>query len=283
MSTNKWSSLIGGVSPSEKPASTNGIFGIFAVIVMIAVVAILLYATSNRSGPAVTADAEVQPLEVVQAKAVEAPVEASVEAPAVDALVKPKTAFVSRLWASDAPSAAADVPFLHTDDGQGFEAFQEAFTNERQMPMIERTVSDDVEALSEPIKAAIKASGLSITQYAESRGINVPEDLVDIVQGHAAVAKVIRRDSHGLVGPNANVSEDEARLLAQEAFQTVSTKASIEAATLVLRDVLAARTEANRLGLNLPEMADEQLDAIRYWSRAGGPAGQLAKSILSRI
>jgi hypothetical protein len=80
---------------------------------------------------------------------------------------------------------------------------------------------------------------------------------------------------------NSDISDSEARMLAAEAFQDVP-NGPPDVVADVLREILAAKTESARLGLILPEAPDEQLMAIRSWSKRLGPVGQLAKSILSK-
>jgi len=83
--------------------------------------------------------------------------------------------------------------------------------------------------------------------------------------------------------PKSDVSLSDSRTLATEAFQQVPCDMDRKNAAVLLREILAARTEAAHLGLNLGYSSDEQVSDLKYWSSKAGPEADLATAILSRI
>ena len=83
--------------------------------------------------------------------------------------------------------------------------------------------------------------------------------------------------------PKRDVSLSDSRTLATEAFQQVPRDMDRKNAAVLLREILAARTEAAHLGLNLGYSSDEQVSDLKYWSSKAGPEADLATAILSRI
>ena len=76
--------------------------------------------------------------------------------------------------------------------------------------------------------------------------------------------------------------DDEYRMLATEALQSVDTHLKPENAVIVLREILAARTEATRIGAVLPPVPEEQLEAISFWTK-NLLTKDLATTILNRV
>lgn len=83
--------------------------------------------------------------------------------------------------------------------------------------------------------------------------------------------------------PKSDVSLSDSRTLATEAFQQVPRDMDRKNAAVLLREILAARTEAASLGLNLGYSSDDQVADLKYWSSKAGPEADLASAILSRI
>lgn len=83
--------------------------------------------------------------------------------------------------------------------------------------------------------------------------------------------------------PRNDVSISDSSALANEAFQSVSRDMSPENATVILSEILSARTESSSLGINLGSVSDEQLKDLEFWSKTQGKQADLAKSILSRL
>jgi hypothetical protein len=100
-------------------------------------------------------------------------------------------------------------------------------------------------------------------------GNSVPDDLLDSLQGPT----FSRRSEN-------SVLDDEAMMLAREALQTI--KGSPETVASILKDILAARTEAAARGIELPGLPQEQKIILEHWSRQSGPASAIAAQILSR-
>jgi len=75
---------------------------------------------------------------------------------------------------------------------------------------------------------------------------------------------------------------EESQMLVREAFQFIPTD-NAGSATVILRDILAARTEANSFGITMPEAPEDHMSALKYWASTSGNASTIAKTILSRL
>jgi len=219
-----------------------------------------------RSGPT--------ELHVVQSTVTQEPADAtrSTDAPTV----RPKTT-VLKIWNQD--SGPTVQPFF---EQSGFSEFQNALEKGRERPVVDTVVHQDVQLLKqqlEPFRKSLK--GQSLEQFVESNNMQVPESLLEI-WNEKPTNNVMSRDNLGLSKPD-DVSDSEALMLAQEAVQIVPTKGSPEVIINVLREILAARTEASHLGITLPFMP-EQKESIKFWTNSShSAAAAIAKSILSRI
>lgn len=249
-------------------------WGIATVIVIVAVIAILisynktkttnlaarLQARAPRSatGPAATVPSTGTTSgptsgpdvgTIVQAEAVP-------EVPTVPGNVEPKFALTDRFFgATEGPSDQ----FLNNSS---FNDFQSAFFGKNEKPIVEANASSD-----------FVESFVGLADYVKSH--DVPESLLS-----ASASRSIELPP--VFGGNVNISDSEARTLAAEAFQVVP-NGSNELIVSTLREILAAYTEASKLGLALPQSPDEQVSALKTLSRRSGQAGELAKNILSRI
>ncbi len=83
--------------------------------------------------------------------------------------------------------------------------------------------------------------------------------------------------------PKSNVSISDSRTIAMEAFQQVPRDMDRDNAVVLLREILAARTEAALIGLDLGEPSEDQVDDLKFWSTMAGPEAEVATAILSRI
>jgi hypothetical protein len=248
-------------------------WGIATVIVIVAVIAILISynktkttnlaarlqarAPTSTTGPSTgtaagTATGTTSGPDVgtiVQAEAVP-------EVPTVPGNVEPKFALTDRFFgATEGPSDQ----FLNNSS---FNDFQSAFFGKNEKPVIEANASSD-----------FVESFVGLADYVKNH--DVPESLLS-----ASASRSIELPS--VFGGNVNISDSEARTLAAEAFQVVP-NGSNELIVSTLREILAAYTEASKVGLALPQSPDEQLSALKTLSRRSGQAGELAKNILSRI
>jgi hypothetical protein len=185
-----------------------------------------------------------------------------------DATVEPKTVAV----ASEHEESASS--YLEAN-GLTFSDFQKAFGLGREKPVMDHPernyagVLDDLQAL----RPALERSGETFQDYIESHHMKVPDALLELwATGPSSTA------THSLADDLA----PEAMMLAREALQPLSASADQDAAAVVLRDILAARTEADRLGMHLPAMPYEQASAIRAWASKTGTAATIAQTILSR-
>ncbi len=111
--------------------------------------------------------------------------------------------------------------------------------------------------------------------------MHVSEDLIDVMSSQLGRQEHV--DSHVRTPMNENISAEEAMMLGREAQQMVPRTSSVETATVTLREILAARTEAATVGLALPPMSPEQRESVQYWANhAGEKVSSIAKTILSR-
>lgn len=168
-----------------------------------------------------------------------------------DAVVQPRKSL--GLW-----NTVEDVgtePFLGHDSG--FQEYQQAFQQGRSSVVQEKS------------KKAFSHSTEGLQDFLQS-GHAVPDSLLESLGSEAPVA---RRTEN-------RIMDDETMMLAREALQTV--RGTPEAVASILKDILGARTEAADKGIELPDMPEEQRSAVQHWSRQSGPAGLLAKQILSR-
>ena len=189
--------------------------------------------------------------------------------PTVEPTVEPKSVgpiMVAPIMAPDMWNQAVDLrdePYLQSENGQTFAEFQKAFLERGiQKPMIEAKAS-----AKQPF---FDANMLNLEDVPEAALMAFEDNWPDT-------------NGPSVFGGNAEVTDMEARQIAQEAFQTVPLGAQPEAVAEVLKEILAARNEAARLGLNLPEAPEEQKQNIKHWSKRSGPAAILAKTILSRV
>ena len=265
--------ISGGAKGSKSPVM---LFGIIAVAVVLMIVV-----SNQNSDRKVRSKASPQASADVPTVLVAASVSPDSGAPAEDATVQPKYAtMVDRYWTANEDLSSAIQPYAEASDGHTFQDYQKAFMNGREMPVLDRPEQSNVALLLDqlkPMKALIKKSGLSIQQYVEAHNMQVPEAVIELWNREATEERKYRE---AIVKPDC--SEDEAAMLARESLQIVP-RAGLDAAILVMREILAARTEATKVGLQLPEMPAEQLESIQFWTTHDGPCGHLAKMILSRI
>lgn len=271
----KWSALVNAPVPAVasavptlapeavmgEPKQSSGIvslataFFFFAVTAIVVVAFVLKTNAKNRK-----AQRAVKTVELVTTALAEEAV-----AP-VDPEVEPKTAVDT----SDGPSAYLEA------NGLTFSDFQKAFGHGREKPLMDKpernysSVLADLEAL----RPALEATGETFQDYIESHHMKVPDALLELWT-NASTASDHTAVTHD-VAP-------EAMMLAREALQSLSADGPEAVAIAVLREILAARTEAARLGLKLPEAPFEQASAIRTWASRNGVAANIANTILSRF
>ena len=290
----KWSSLLGGRSPLSDTVSNvatgsvnstkrllsttgrslsngvkeirHGTLGAEAWVVLAIVLIFVVWAFRSDKGVSTMSSVPAgpsgpvvpllsPPVTVVQATANEASDEP------VDAEVVPKYKSMTYFDTNE------DVgePFV-----QSYSDFQRAFQSGRSYAETDKPTTALMSQQLMPMREALRRKGVSLESYVDSNDVSVPDSLLDA--WNAVPTPVNTR---------ATVSEDaETAMLAREALPVVSTKAAdVEA----LRDILAARTEATRIGFALPEVPSDQKAALEFWaSSKHSQASALAKTILSR-
>ena len=163
-------------------------------------------------------------------------------------------------------------------NGLTFDDFQNAFQHGREKPVVDAPtgnskaymhVLDELEAL----KPTLAAQGQTFQDYIDAHNMKVPDALLDLWTSGPTAAD-----------PGAALEwPPEAMMLAREALQPVSASMDPEAAAVILREILAARTEAARMDLKLPPLPSDQEAGLRHWAKSVTTAGALAKNILSRF
>lgn len=293
MSETRWNSLVEestsvmateGAKNSASQTSSFSFLGLF-VFLLIALIAAFVINSSTKT-EALRKASGTESLTVLQPKIVPEIDEESVgaalrpedfgvngERPTVTA----KRSQSSKYFGSQ-DTADLQEPFLHTENGQSFSDFAKTLDSGRETYTSERPMSSKPADFNY-LKSDLKRRGLGLDDFVESYGLSVSDKFVDSWTTEITQKKAI---SGELKKPDG-VSDSEVRMLAQEALQTLSTTCDAESANSVLREILAARTEAARIGLEVPSLTEDQLKAIKFWSNSKAfKTSTIAKTLLSR-
>ena len=293
MSETRWNSLVEestsvmateGAKNSASQTSSFSFLGLF-VFLLIALIAAFVINSSTKT-EALRKASGTESLTVLQPKIVpeiDESVAAALrpedfgvggERPTVTAKRAPQS---SKYFGSE-DTADLQEPFLHTENGQSFSDFAKTLDSGRETYTSERPMNSKPADLNY-LKSDLKRRGLGLDDFVESYGLSVSDKFVDswtteITQKKASSGELKKPDG---------VSDSEVRMLAQEALQTLSTTCDAESANSVLREILAARTEAARIGLEVPSLTEDQLKAIKFWSNSKAfKTSTIAKTLLSR-
>lgn len=195
---------------------------------------------------------------------------------AFEAVVEPKAVVAPAVTEPAKTRSAAEARSAEPEDY--LTAFQRA-VHVREKPVRDTHIKDTdarlIQAQLGPLKEALERSGKSVAEYLEDANLQVSDELLEALLD-STVPKV-KRTSHSLY------TDPEAMMLARDALQYVDPRMPREIAETMLRDIVAAQTEAARLGLSLPSSSDEQVHALNHWTSVGGRVGQLAETALSRL
>lgn len=264
----KWDTLLAGGSESpilqQKPESTFDFLPIAMIVIFVVVFATFI-ATTNSSSSANRVDTIAQEVGTVISQSVKAENEPDRVEPKVN-LVKAK--FAGKKFFDDAAPEYDDSPY-----GE----FARTLDNGRDLPQIERPLSENARLMQDqlgPMREAVKKSGKSLSQFINENDAYVPDELIDAWSND---------HNENVAESEHQILDDEERVIARDAFQSVPMKASPEEAVVILRDVLASRSEAAKRGIKLPQMPEDQEASIKYWTSTVGPASKLAQSILQKI
>lgn len=182
------------------------------------------------------------------------------------------------LWLEPDTSDISE-PFVHTEKGHTFQEYAQTLESGRESYQAERP--DSYGHNLDYLKQDLKKKGQNLQDFVDSFGVSVPDAFVDSwskTETHKEPRK------NGLES-SSEMKDNELRQLAQEAMQSVPTQgpmATPESITAVLREILAARTEAAQVGLKLGPMDPVQKESIETIAKQHGKAGEIAKTILSR-
>jgi hypothetical protein len=140
---------------------------------------------------------------------------------------------------------------------------QEAFFSNRNVSKHETVLKNNNNNLLS-IRETIKNSGQTLEEYINENDLNVDDSVIDEYNSNTFNTENLKQTNtseNHLFHNHTNEWNDEIRLLAQEAVQIVPHL--VHEAIGVLREILAARTEALKLNIHL-DMPVEQKESIEY-------------------
>lgn len=124
------------------------------------------------------------------------------------------------------------------------------------------------------LNSLIEDSGDSAKDFLLKEHVAIPDWAIDAMEAQKPKAVKVE-DAVSF----SEYSQEEANMLAREAMQSIPANGDY---LIVLREILAARTEAGNLGIRLPEVSDEQRHILLEIARGTAVESKLAKQILSK-
>lgn len=293
MSDNKWSELLQGGADAASvksavpvaSAADGAAFGSWAILLPIAIVAIIAVVVASTGSAAAKTPAiktveamkaaDQAALTVVQATAVP---DYAAPAPIADARGAPvgvRNTARALFTYEDADLAGVEKPFANNESGFSYTDFQRAMQLGREMPVLDRPVPSNAKTLSThaaSVKAFVERNGMTLESFAEDRDSYLPETIAESWDYQAPVPRAA-----------APETTEDSLMLARDAMQAVPTSVTEAAIVPVLREILAARTEAASAGIALPAVTEDQEASLKHWATSRSiTASSLASSILSR-
>lgn len=289
--SDKWSELLqgaeirhdgmkleGGASPMEASSAFSG-WALLLPIAVVAIVAMVVASTGSKAAktPALKSVADLEaPLTVVQSTAVP---DNGLKAVAVEdprgAPVGPRNTARAFFSYEEDDVSGIQKPFENNESGFSYSDFERALQQGREKPVLDRPVPANAKTLSVQaagMKAFVERNGMTLESFAENNSY-LPEEMYEAWDYKAPAPRAARQET-----------TDESLMLARDAMQMVPTNVPEAAIVPVLREILAARTEAATAGLSLPAITEEQRDALGHWSASRTTtASALASNILSRV
>jgi hypothetical protein len=230
-------------SSFSEPIYPHSVFGIFLVMILIAVVVVVMM-------PKPTAMPMVQELHVVKNSVVS--VEDDPKIDKTDIKQDVRNEISRRVRAKTAPMAEWSAednsiaePFMNSEDGSSFGQFQKSLMFGREV-----------------------------------REIETPEKIADESNFVFQLPTFLPKAE---LSWSSDVTEQEARSLARDAFQPVPQSYSPEVAEDALKGISEALLECAKVGVKLPEMAPEQMSDLLFWSKSKTNAAAIAKQIINRL
>jgi hypothetical protein len=277
----KWSNLVGG-NASNVSEKTYGLTTFITVAVLAILIIGVVIALSGSHGKAKKSVKKVQQPEVlpvltiVQEKIattaepsdeVVQPIEAS-----QDAVVMPKKSITNRFF------DFTNEPQPMENEHVTYEAYDKVFQSERQTLKFDKPYVVNNDTFTS-LREKINGSGMSVQEYIEKYNIQIEDNLYEALVQNETIVNV-----HEQGTMNFNTLDSETMLLSREASQPVPLQGPMEILVQTLQDILSARMEASKQDIQLPEVSQEQQQALQYWATANkGMASELAKTILSRV
>ena len=269
----RWTALTVPEIVETKETLNNGSYLFVALFLIVAVAISIIVAASGSKGRSSMQQVPLENLVVLDPKVIS--VEPTVQPS--EPTVRAKTVSLKNsVWDSE---DNIPEPFLQAESGQSFTEFKRTFDTERELYSTEKSAKVNTQLSS--MKKNFDKKGLGLEDFVNTFGVPISEELAASWSSEQEPKKSSRTD---FAKKNSDgVAESEFRMLAQEALQNLPTDCNSETATIILRDILAAYTEAARIDLQLPEMPKEQAAAIEYWAKSKKPANEIANLLLSRI
>lgn len=278
-------SSVGSITAaSSRPAAGAFGFSSPALLFLVLLVIIIVIAVRTRTTTAVAAApasavaAVAEPI-IDQVQTVQ--VEPDQAAP-VDETVQPKFAALTNKWFnSDVEDLDITAPLGDAEAGYSFNDFQRALlSSDSRAPVTVRRHEKAGDGYAfeqlQPLKDMIHKSGRSVDQFVSEHMITLPEEVLEMWTSPSSA----RRAEKAFTRPDCTA--EESNMLVREALQDVPRGEAHDAA-MVLREILHARTEAAKVGVQVPEIPEEQRAAIKSWAASGQqPAADIANVILSR-
>lgn len=195
--------------------------------------------------------------------------------------VRPKNA--SRgIWATPVDETG-EMPMA--DEFYGYSKFQQAILSgvERDVNVVSTMKvhsQKDLEAWNlqlQPLRETLTRANKTLAQWIDENNVQLPDDVTEMWESVKNMKPVVREDFNV-----SNVSAEEAASIVRDVIQSIPT-ANVDTASMILREVLHARSQAQSLNLTIPPLSLEQLRILEFWkASAQVPACDLASKILSR-
>lgn len=236
-------------SSFSAPIYPHSVFGIFLVMILIAIVVVKMMPKSTERMP------QVQDLVVVKNSVV------NIED-------DPKT---------DLKESKTDMKSEFKADGA-----RDGFGIVRAKTVLLQQWSNEDSTIAEPFMNSNDESSFGEFQKTLMFGREIRDSETPEKEGFSE-SNVDRAAPPAILTWSSDVTEQEARSLARDAFQQVPQTYSPDFAEDTLRGISDALLECAKVGVHLPEMPEEQRENLLFWSNTKTKAAEIAKQILNRM
>jgi hypothetical protein len=257
----KWSSLIGGAKNVGQTSLEAGAINYSIIIPSLIVLVIVLVLVFKKDSTTLSATALSKPVGVSRLLS-EFPVKEPVKEPVVPAIVEKVVEPIDSVVETAPVEGSAPVEAKFHVVGSKYWNFDE----QEDEPFLENdgnTFSDFQRAFN--VGREIVTEENSMTTFKNENRDTFLHDVKRTFQ------------------PKTTISLTDSRTIAIEAYQSVPADVSRENALVILREILAARMEAENLGLDLGSAPEDQLSDLKFWSKSSGDEALIAQKVLSRL